>query len=295
MQVRENRLWLMSAHPLANVVGHPLQQSIDRIGPHRIELVHGDRDRTAKQGIGRGERCDLAIQQVKSCRACCRGAIGGRRRESCQISEQTFRANRVQAAGPISAEPRHVMHNQFERPLANGPDDSTLGQMDLLLSIGLFAAFGAIFVFANLLFGSFVRPSLPNSQKSATYECGRADDRLLVGAIRFALLHRRAGLSRSSTSKSRCFYPWAVVYGDATAARATPLGMTAFPQVTIRLTALLDMLFFFGVLMVGFAYLWRFGYLDWVRSTATTSLRLPQIRHSAQHFPVSKPASTPKP
>ena len=29
----------------------------------------------------------------------------------------------------------------------------------------------------------------------------------------------------------------------------------------------------FGVLLVGFAYLWRFGYLDWVRSAATTSVR----------------------
>ncbi len=41
----------------------------------------------------------------------------------------------------------------------------------------------------------------------------------------------------------------------------------------IRQVALVDMLFFFGVLMVGFAYLWRFGYLDWVRSAATTSVR----------------------
>jgi len=41
----------------------------------------------------------------------------------------------------------------------------------------------------------------------------------------------------------------------------------------IRSVALVDMLFFFGVLLVGFAYLWRFGYLDWVRSAATTSIR----------------------
>ena len=26
--------------------------------------------------------------------------------------------------------------------------------------------------------------------------------------------------------------------------------------------------------MVGFAYLWRFGYLDWVRSAANTSLKI---------------------
>ena len=42
----------------------------------------------------------------------------------------------------------------------------------------------------------------------------------------------------------------------------------------VRQVALVDMLFFFGVLLVGFAYLWRFGYLDWVRSAATTSLKI---------------------
>jgi hypothetical protein len=42
----------------------------------------------------------------------------------------------------------------------------------------------------------------------------------------------------------------------------------------IRLVAVVDMLFFFGVLLVGYAYLWRFGYLDWVRSAATTSLKI---------------------
>ena len=49
------------------------------------------------------------------------------------------------------------------------------------------------------------------------------------------------------------FYPWAVVYKDA------------------GITGLWDMLFFFAVLVVGYLYLWRFGYLDWVRSTASTS------------------------
>ena len=139
--------------------------------------------------------------------------------------------------------------------------------MDLLLSIGLFAAFGAIFVFANMAFGSFVRPTLPNSQKSATYECGEPtigsswvqfDLRFYIIALVYLVFDVEVAL----------FYPWAVAYGDATAL-GQRLGMTAFE---VRSAALVDMLFFFGVLMVGFAYLWRFGYLDWVRSAATTSL-----------------------
>jgi NADH-quinone oxidoreductase subunit A len=36
-----------------------------------------------------------------------------------------------------------------------------------------------------------------------------------------------------------------------------------------------DILFFFGVLVVGFAYLWKRGDLDWVRSTAAQSERPP--------------------
>jgi hypothetical protein len=36
------------------------------------------------------------------------------------------------------------------------------------------------------------------------------------------------------------------------------------------------MLFFFGVIVVGFLFLWRFGYLDWVRATSTrTETRAP--------------------
>jgi NADH-quinone oxidoreductase subunit A len=66
------------------------------------------------------------------------------------------------------------------------------------------------------------------------------------------------------------FYPWAVAYGSAGAVGEQAGGMSAFD---VRQVALVDMLFFFGVLLVGFAYLWRFGYLDWVRSAANTSLK----------------------
>jgi NADH-quinone oxidoreductase subunit A len=66
------------------------------------------------------------------------------------------------------------------------------------------------------------------------------------------------------------FYPWAVAYGSA-ADLGRQIGMSVSD---IRAVAIVDMLFFFGVLLVGFAYLWRFGYLDWVRSAANTSLKI---------------------
>ena len=141
--------------------------------------------------------------------------------------------------------------------------------MELLLSITIFLAFGAVFVLLNLTVGALARPQIPNPEKSAVYECGEPsigsswvqfDLRFYIVALVFLIFDVEVAL----------FYPWAVAYGSA-ADLAASTGMTVFQ---IRQVALVDMLFFFGVLLVGFAYLWRFGYLDWVRSAATTSLKI---------------------
>jgi NADH-quinone oxidoreductase subunit A len=141
--------------------------------------------------------------------------------------------------------------------------------MDLLLSITIFVAFGGAFVFLNLMVGKLARPKVPNPEKLAVYECGEPtigsswvqfDLRFYIVALVFLIFDVEVAL----------FYPWAVAYGDA-AALGRELGMAV---ADVRGVAIVDMLFFFGVLLVGFAYLWRFGYLDWVRSAATTSLKI---------------------
>lgn len=154
--------------------------------------------------------------------------------------------------------------------------------MELLLSITLFVGFGAAFVFANLVIGAVARPKIPNPEKSSVYECGEPsigtswvqfDLRFYIVALVYLIFDVEVAL----------FYPWAVTYGRASA-MASELGMSAFE---LRSVALVDMLFFFGVLLVGFAYLWRFGYLDWVRSAATTSIKIDyqpgiDLRHEAR-------------
>jgi NADH-quinone oxidoreductase subunit A len=141
--------------------------------------------------------------------------------------------------------------------------------MELLLSITIFVAFGAAFVLVNMVMGALARPRIPNAEKLAIYECGEPsigsswvqfDLRFYIVALVYLIFDVEVAL----------FYPWAVAWGSAADLGAS-IGMSAFE---IRQVALVDMLFFFGVLMVGFAYLWRFGYLDWVRSAATTSLRV---------------------
>ena len=141
--------------------------------------------------------------------------------------------------------------------------------MELLLSITIFTAFGAAFVLVNMVMGALARPQIPNPEKLAVYECGEPsigsswvqfDLRFYIVALVYLIFDVEVAL----------FYPWAVAWGNA-AELGNKIGMSAFE---VRQVALVDMLFFFGVLMVGFAYLWRFGYLDWVRSAATTSLKI---------------------
>jgi hypothetical protein len=59
-------------------------------------------------------------------------------------------------------------------------------------------------------------------------------------------------------------YPWARVYAEGPGA------------------AFWDLLFFVGLLLVGFAFLWRFGYLDWVRSYMVRPLPPQEARASSQ-------------
>jgi len=132
--------------------------------------------------------------------------------------------------------------------------------LDALLSITLFVAIGVAFVLGNLTLGGLLRPKNPSPEKSASYECGEPamgsnwvqfDLRFYIIALLFLVFDVEVAL----------FYPWAVVYGHANEL-AQQVGMTLFQY---RQAVLIDMLLFFSLLLLGFAYLWRFGYLDWVR------------------------------
>ena len=138
--------------------------------------------------------------------------------------------------------------------------DSNVSLVSALL---IFTLAGIGMVLGALLFGSLIRTRLPHPEKDAAYECGEPaigsswvqfDLRFYVVALVFLIFDIEIAL----------FYPWAVVYGGGT------LGADATGEALhqVRVAALWDMLFFFGVVVVGFLYLWRFGYLDWVRASS---------------------------
>jgi NADH-quinone oxidoreductase subunit A len=125
---------------------------------------------------------------------------------------------------------------------------------NLVIGLLIFVVAGIAMSLGALLFGKLVRTRLPHPEKGAAYECGEPtigsnwvqfDLRFYVVALVFLIFDIEMAL----------FYPWAVVYRDA------------------GIAALWDMLFFFGVIVVGYLYLWRFGYLDWVRATGIEDKR----------------------
>jgi NADH-quinone oxidoreductase subunit A len=181
--------------------------------------------------------------------------------------------------------------------------------------LALFGGLGFLFVFVNLLVGHFVRPSTPSTEKLEVYECGEPtigssfvqfDLRFYVVALLFIIFDVEVAF----------FFPWATVYGkavqlldprvevqatamqDKSAEAATGLSSTEtdlyrelgiakqdMPTThaksrdtaeTLTKVSILDIGVFFAVLLVGFAYVWCRGDLDWVRAVGRERSELSQ-------------------
>ncbi len=159
----------------------------------------------------------------------------------------------------------------------------------LVLFLLIFLAAGLTLLAANLVLGRLIRPDRPSAEKAEVYECGEQpigdawiqfDLRFYVVALLFVIFDVELAF----------FFPWAVVFGSAvrtadesqpaevrveSAANLQPHGVApgaAAPEPaaakSLAWIAFADILVFFGVLLVGFAYLWRRGDLEWVRSMA---------------------------
>ena len=166
----------------------------------------------------------------------------------------------------------------------------------LVITILVFLGIGIVFLAANLLLGRLIRPNKPNASKLEIYECGEQpvgsswiqfDLRFYVIALLFIVFDVEIAF----------LFPWGAVFGTATTlsqenlpaeqriavmqqldphatAAPSPQAAAAFSEF-----AFLELIVFFGILLVGFAYLWSRGDLEWVRSVAgqvTADGHLPQ-------------------
>ena len=118
--------------------------------------------------------------------------------------------------------------------------------LDQYANVLIFLGIGAFFVGFNLFLGSLLRPSNPYPEKLTTYECGEEpvggswiqfNIRFYVIALDFIIFDVEVVL----------LYPWAVVAMD--------FGWYGFGAMII----------FVVVLLLGLAYAWRKGALEWVR------------------------------
>ena len=177
--------------------------------------------------------------------------------------------------------------------------------MTLAVYCLLFMIVGVGFIFVHLVIGKVVRPARPVPEKLTIYECGEPtigsawiqfDVRYYVVALLFVIFDVEVAF----------FFPWAVVFGKANtladpaldagqrsqlsrqlvpeglkpgrqrpgAASDTtgPVPLSAENAAQLSWVAFVDILIFFGVLLVGFAYLWKRGDIDWVRSTRAEHL-----------------------
>lgn len=124
--------------------------------------------------------------------------------------------------------------------------------MDQTLSgfgnVFVFLALGIVFVAGGYLTARMLRPSRPNPAKNSTYECGEE----AVGSawVKFNIRFYVVALIFIIFDVEVVFlYPWATVFKH--------LGSFA----------LFEALVFAGILILGLAYAWVKGDLDWVRST----------------------------
>jgi NADH-quinone oxidoreductase subunit A len=185
----------------------------------------------------------------------------------------------------------------------DSPLDSSIG---IVAYLALFAGVGFVFVFVNLLLGKFLRPSDPHEEKLEIYECGEPtigssfvqfDLRFYVVALVFIIFDvevaflfpwatvfgKATHLSSPSaqvaemgadgrialTASARSLYRELGVR-EPSAPAAADVG-TASNQIKqgareLAWVSMLAVSFFFAVLLIGFAYEWKTGALDWVRA-----------------------------
>lgn len=132
-------------------------------------------------------------------------------------------------------------------------------------TILLFLIGGAIFVLIGLFTAKMIRPQRPNAEKLTTYESGEEpvgnawvqfNPRFYVVALVFIVFDAELAF----------LFPWATVFGRRDLIEATNGAWGWF--------SLVEMLVFISILILGLAYAWAKGHLDWIKPKPV----LPQSR-----------------
>ena len=111
--------------------------------------------------------------------------------------------------------------------------------------VGIFMVLGLVFVIATVWIARFIRPQRPSEEKLRNYECGEPaigsawiqfNPRFYIFALIFVIFDVEAVF----------LFPWAVAYKS------------------LGLFALIEMMIFVGILLLGLLWVWKKGLLKWV-------------------------------
>ena len=119
----------------------------------------------------------------------------------------------------------------------------------------LFISAALILLGVMLTIAKFLRPHKPNEEKLTTYESG--EEPLGNANIQFNVRFYVVALIFVLFEVELLFlFPWAVVFGSKELIEQTngQWGWFAMAEMTV----------FIGILILGLAYAWAKGYLDWV-------------------------------
>lgn len=120
----------------------------------------------------------------------------------------------------------------------------------------LYIVGAVIFVMGGLVTAYLVRPSRPNYEKLTSYECGEEPSGTAWGQfnVRFYII---ALIFILFDVEIVFLFPWATVFGQKQLIDATG-GLWGW-------FSLIEMFLFISILVLGLAYVWAKGYLEWVK------------------------------
>jgi NADH-quinone oxidoreductase subunit A len=125
--------------------------------------------------------------------------------------------------------------------------------MNPWIAIGMLALVGVLIPLGMMTVSALLRPSVPEQGKRATYESGEipTGDARIQFNIQYYMV---ALLFVVFDIETVLIFPWTVIYRDA------------LSQGYSLVEVLAPMLVFIGVLVVGLAWAWRKGVVQWMRS-----------------------------
>ena len=136
----------------------------------------------------------------------------------------------------------------------------------------LFIVGGIGFLMITLLVGKLLRPNNPTTEKQTTYESGEEPSGTAWGQfnVRFYIV---ALIFLLFETELIFLFPWATVFGDEQLIAESDGLWAKFSMI--------ETFIFIGILLVGLAYVWSKGMLEWIRPKPKASDFKSRIPESA--------------